>query len=710
MELNRRDQAAAAIAVLALLVGIAVITLWRTPPMATLGFDADRHVVIASVDPNGPAERDGIKVGMIVTDANQVPLMRFPEFVYDPATPPDPNTGEIAPSGVEPAVPTFVPQPAEVVDRLLGEQLVSVSAIQPWDIDRGSVNDGWAVNGTYDDRLTWVYDAAPALFVGTVIWVLVGWWLASGRAGANLRRLALPLATATAVGFLTRPLPLTQSPDLTALSGVLIAVAMLPLADGLAEAVEDARERTLVRQVAVVCATAAALLSVAMAASAPATTAGFAQWALAGAIPLIPGLAAAGPIRATGLQAANLTSGRLLESTEFAVVGATPLVALASAAPPYLFPLALWFGVVLLAGRFTIRPLARLASRAALQRDLVVAATEAERARVAADIHDDALQDLTLLVHRLDAAGDAEGADIARTVSDRLRAICGDLRLPILDDLGVGPALDWLVLRIERLAGGEVRLERVGRDAAAGRRRARVLPGRPGGAGERRQARQAADRRPLLDHRDGRVAVDRRRGSRHRARRRGRAPSAPATSACSTCSSGPRASAPSSMSGAGRAAAPTSRSSGGASPDPGRHRRRPSRRAPTGTAAPAATRSPISRSSGVVGVARGGADGWLDSAEVIDVLLLDIRLGTRSGLEPAVGRAWGHGRRGPPARGHRPDRLRLPAVRRGGLSGSAPPGSCSRPRRWPSCWTAIRRVAGGGSAFGVRPTASDRSG
>ena len=112
------------------------------------------------------------------------------------------------------------------------------------------------------------------------------------------------------------------------------------------------------------------------------------------------------------------------------------------------------------AGRFTIRPLARLATRAALQRDLVVAATEAERARVAADIHDDALQELTLLVHRLDAAGDTEGADIARTVSDRLRAICGDLRLPILDDLGVGPALDWLVLRIERLAGGEVRLER----------------------------------------------------------------------------------------------------------------------------------------------------------------------------------------------------------------------------------------------------------
>ena len=88
---------------------------------------------------------------------------------------------------------------------------------------------------------------------------------------------------------------------------------------------------------------------------------------------------------------------------------------------------------------------------------------------MAADIHDDALQELTLLVRRLDAAGDAEGADIARGVSDRLRAICGDLRLPILDDLGVGPALDWLVLRIERLAGGEVRLERSdGVDVAVG--------------------------------------------------------------------------------------------------------------------------------------------------------------------------------------------------------------------------------------------------
>jgi signal transduction histidine kinase len=123
-----------------------------------------------------------------------------------------------------------------------------------------------------------------------------------------------------------------------------------------------------------------------------------------------------------------------------------------------------WFAAVLLAGKFTLRPLLQLATRATFQRDVVVAATEAERARIAADIHDDALQDLTMLVRRLDAAGDLENAEAARTVATRLRAICGDLRLPILDDLGLGPALDWLTERFQSLAGGPVYLE-AARDA-----------------------------------------------------------------------------------------------------------------------------------------------------------------------------------------------------------------------------------------------------
>jgi signal transduction histidine kinase len=288
---------------------------------------------------------------------------------------------------------------------------------------------------------------------------IAGWWLASGRAGAGLRPLAVPLAVAIAVPFILRPLDATWSPPLIALTGVLLPLSMIPLAIGLFDKIEDEQERRLVAQATTALVAVAILVGVGMAFTEPWSGSGVARWALVGAIPLIPGLAAAGPIQPGGLLGAT-SSGRLLESTEYAVAGATPLVALSTDSSPYLFPLALWIGLILVAGRFTVRPLARLATRAQLQRDLVVAATEAERARVAADIHDDALQELTLLVRRLDDAGDAEGADIARTVSDRLRAICGDLRLPILDDLGVGPALDWLVLRIERLAGGEVRLER----------------------------------------------------------------------------------------------------------------------------------------------------------------------------------------------------------------------------------------------------------
>ncbi|HYN64622.1 MAG TPA: ATP-binding protein, partial [Candidatus Limnocylindrales bacterium] len=68
------------------------------------------------------------------------------------------------------------------------------------------------------------------------------------------------------------------------------------------------------------------------------------------------------------------------------------------------------------------------------------------------------------LVRRLDAAGDEEGAHLARGVADRLRTITSDLRLPVLDDLGAGPALEWLVGRVRPLAAGPVVLERVDAD------------------------------------------------------------------------------------------------------------------------------------------------------------------------------------------------------------------------------------------------------
>jgi signal transduction histidine kinase len=463
MDARLRDRRAVALAAIMLLVALATLMFGRFDPGVRLAI-SDGRVVITAVNDHSTARGAGLQAGMLVTQLNGQTLIRFPQYVY-PAIPPspDPDTGDVGapqPIGVDPTQPTDVTIPADQLTEMLAAPITSLLAIEPWDLSSGSVANGWNMPGIQDDGRSGLRDAMPSVFLGAAILFIAGWWLASGRGGASLEPLAVPLAVATAAPFILRPLDATWSPPIIALGGLLLPLAMLPLAAGLHDRIVDDKERRLVAQVIGACAIGAVLVGIGLAFTEPWSGSGVARWALVGAIPLIPGLAAAGPIQPGGLLGAASSSGRLLESTEFAVAGATPLVALSPGSGTYLFPFALWIGLILVAGRFTIRPLARLATRAQLQRDLVVAATEAERARVAADIHDDALQELTLLVQRLDAAGDAEGADIARTVSDRLRAICGDLRLPILDDLGVGPALDWLVLRIERLAGGEVRLER----------------------------------------------------------------------------------------------------------------------------------------------------------------------------------------------------------------------------------------------------------
>ncbi len=106
--------------------------------------------------------------------------------------------------------------------------------------------------------------------------------------------------------------------------------------------------------------------------------------------------------------------------------------------------------------RVAVRPLAAISARDAAQRDLALAASEAERARLAADLHDGPLQDLLILARSLEARDDVGGARLARDVADELREMSGDLRLPVLDDLGAGPALDWLAARVRRLTGVDV--------------------------------------------------------------------------------------------------------------------------------------------------------------------------------------------------------------------------------------------------------------
>ena len=363
---------------------------------------------------------------------------------------------------LDPTVPTPVKLDPATVSELVGQYIFRLNAITPYSLDHWSP-DAPAITflgrdyvGEFPMR-TFVLLTVGCLILGAGVWLL-----ASGRAGASVRPLAMPLAVAIATPFLAWPLFATWFGPAVAVAGVLLPLGMIPLADALAERIEEVEIRRSVRIITAAIATGAVVIGfLRVGLDASNFTADWARYLLVGAIPLVPGVAAAVPIARTASLEPGAGAGPV-RSAELAVAGATPALSLATVVflNPLLVPLSAWLAAIATAGRFTVRPLARLLSRAQLQRDLVVAATEAERARVAADIHDDALQELTLLVRRLDGVGDAEGAAMGRGVIERLRAICGDLRLPLLDDLGVGPALDWLVQRIETLAGGEVRLER----------------------------------------------------------------------------------------------------------------------------------------------------------------------------------------------------------------------------------------------------------
>lgn len=399
------------------------------------------YLTIGGVAPWSEAARRGIEPGMVVVELNGQPLLSVPGVTDDLGQP----TG--AP----------VPLPDDTA-------LWSLQATWPWAIADLLAGRGVVVVGLFlgeaRGRLTGSWSAlALGLALGSAVW----WWLASGRGGDRLRPLAWPAAAAVAGPLALFPLQATSSGVGYALTAILLPATVLPLADGLSVHVDDAERRRSVRFWSGAAALAAVLAGL-LVLPGLGYWAAIGQWLAAGSVAALPGIATARSISVGPLTQDRSPSGRVVEAIEVPALGLTPAFAALPLAVPgsgsLVSPLVVWLAGLLAAQRFTVRPLARLATRTALQRDLIVAATEAERARIAADIHDDVLQELGVLVHRLDASGASEAADSARRIADRLRSITGELRLPILDDLGVGAALEWLVARVERLAGGEVRLER----------------------------------------------------------------------------------------------------------------------------------------------------------------------------------------------------------------------------------------------------------
>jgi signal transduction histidine kinase len=83
----------------------------------------------------------------------------------------------------------------------------------------------------------------------------------------------------------------------------------------------------------------------------------------------------------------------------------------------------------------------------------LVKAEEMERARVAGDLHDGPLQKAILLAMDGDAISQDEKGEIAHQLVSELREVSSRLRPAILDDLGIVPAIEWLLDNLPKRFG-----------------------------------------------------------------------------------------------------------------------------------------------------------------------------------------------------------------------------------------------------------------
>lgn len=300
------------------------------------------------------------------------------------------------------------------------------------------------------------FNRAPiSLLAGLAILVGGLWWLRAALS-PDLRTVGVALAVASAVPLLIGPVTAQGAPIGQALTWAapvgasgLLAVAVATLL--------PSRRRRVALGICFSLAIAAILVGIAPLVSVSATALEVAAWLALALLPLVPVAIA---VRSRRLRQTRFAAGESVSASWLLAAACLPGIAvlaggsILSGAPVAASALAAWIVGLIVWNAFDHR-----LARARLQRDVVVTVTEAERARLAAELHDVALQELTLLVRRLDATGDVPAAEAARSVAERLRELCGDLHLPILDELGAGPALEWLVGRIAATTGEDVRLE-----------------------------------------------------------------------------------------------------------------------------------------------------------------------------------------------------------------------------------------------------------
>lgn len=143
----------------------------------------------------------------------------------------------------------------------------------------------------------------------------------------------------------------------------------------------------------------------------------------------------------------NVTRPRLIDLVGLAMLAGAAFVLVYYLSVPALIVAALAVLVVMAlpAMRRRLRPFEN-ALLADVRRSAAVQGAEQERARLARDLHDVPLQELTAIVRRLEGkVGNETEADDLRAVAGHLRNVAMDLRPPVLDDLGLPAALGYLV-------------------------------------------------------------------------------------------------------------------------------------------------------------------------------------------------------------------------------------------------------------------------
>jgi signal transduction histidine kinase len=427
--------------------GIAAYSAGVVDPGFAYGFshdDAGRQtLVVASVRPGGLAWHDGVEPGFIVLSVERAVIgVGLDEQVY---TLPGAVEAQQAAIAMVPGL-VFMAKPGELPSPLppiyLGSQV-----FEPW----------WAVQRLYASALALI--AAGLLCLAGTLWL--GYRRIARRPALGVEA---PLLAAAASPLFLLPAYLTLTPLLVVLTSVLVAAGALVAAAAFAQLIAAPRARRRAMLGSTVLALAAALVgAVAVTAGMERGVVSILRWALASAVLLVPAFVLAAQLRR---DAGRLTGSSRLASVvragDTAVLATLPAVALAPLAAltstPLLQPLVVWVAVVGITRAVAVLPVAREAGREARDRGLVVDEGESERARIAADIHDDVIQDLSMLVHRLDRAGEEEAAATLRAAIDRLRAICADLRLPVIHDLGLAAALEALVGEVRGASGIDIDL------------------------------------------------------------------------------------------------------------------------------------------------------------------------------------------------------------------------------------------------------------